>query len=180
MEIQAIFMWKDRLLKPKPATESDMKIFALTLASISLLALSACGDVSPDTTSPEAVAAKAERIEAKTTTDLSKMDVPEIIDFVDAEATQMTTLLKTVTDGPTAEAAVQEIRDVIPRLNASLKSLEKMDPENMTLSIGNMRRMMKVAQSQVGLFNEINRISQIPDARAVLEKEFDKIEITNR
>jgi hypothetical protein len=160
--------------------ETVMKIFALSLATISLVALNACTDVSVDSNSPEAVAAKAERIEAKTTTDLSKMDVPEIIDFVDAEATQMTALLKTVTDGPSAEAAVEEIRNVIPRLNASIKSLETMDPENMTLSIGNMRRMMKVAQSQTGLFQEITRIGQIPEARAVLEKEFDKIEITNR
>ena len=157
-----------------------MKIFAISAAAISLLSLSGCGDLTVDSDSPEAVEAKAERIEAKTTTDLSKMDVPEIIDFVDAEATQMTTLLKTVTDGPSAEAAVEEIRNVIPRLNASLRSLEKMNPEDMKLSIGNMRRMMKVAQSQTGLFQEINRISQIPEARAVLEKEFDKIEITNR
>jgi hypothetical protein len=160
--------------------ETVMKMFALSLVTISLVALNACTDVGVDSNSPEAVAAKAERIEAKTTTDLSKMDVPEIIDFVDAEATQMTALLKTVTDGPSAEAAVEEIRNVIPRLNASIKSLETMDPENMTLSIGNMRRMMKVAQSQTGLFQEITRIGQIPEARAVLEKEFDKIEITNR
>ena len=112
-------------------------------------------------------------------TDLSKMDVPDVIDFVDAEASKVTDILKTVTDGPSAEAAAAEIREVIPRLNGSLKTLEQLDPENMTLSIGNIRKMMKVAQSQMGLFSEIQRISQIPEARAVLEKEFDKIEITN-
>jgi len=39
--------------------------------------------------------------------------------------------------------------------------------------------MMNVAQSQIGLFEEVRRIGLIPEARAVLEKEFDKIEITN-
>jgi hypothetical protein len=106
------------------------------------------------------------------------MDIPEIIDFVDNEAKDMTKLLETVTDGSSAEAAVAEIREVIPRFNAAIRSLEKMDPDNMKLSIGNVRRMLKVAQSQAGLFTEVQRISQIPEARAVLEKEFDKIELT--
>jgi|GEM_PF-1308608 len=127
----------------------------------------------------ETSAAKTERIEAQTTIDLSKMDLPEIIEFVDEESSQMTELLKGVTDGPTAEAAVEDIRTIVPRLNAAIKSLENKNPEDITLSIGNMRKMMKLAQSQVGLINEVTRISQIPEARAVLEKEFDKIEITN-
>lgn len=156
-----------------------MKFVTISIVSISLLALGACDNVSMGPDSEDAVAAKAERIEAKTMTDMSKMDVPEIIEFVEAEASNMTTLLETVTDGASAEAAVEEIRTVIPRFNASIKTLENMDPDNMTLSIGNMRKMMKVAQSQLGLFNEIKRISEIPEARAVLEKEFDKIEITN-
>lgn len=149
-----------------------MKIFAIRLVSASLLALTACGEAGPDASNPEA-------IEAQTMTDLSKMDLPEIIAFVDEEATQMTKLLKTVTDGASAEAAVEDIRAVIPRLNASIKSLENSNPEDITLSIGNMRKMIKVAQSQMGLVNEVSRISQIPEARAVLEKEFDKIEIPN-
>ena len=152
-----------------------MKTLAISLISASLFTLSACGDPS----SPEAIEAKAERIEADTVDDLSQMDLPEIIDFVDDEASQMTDILKTVTDGPSAENAVDEIRAVVPRLNAAIKSLQNKNPEDMTMSIGNMRKMMKVAQSQMGLVNEIGRISQIPEARAVLEKEFDKIEITN-
>jgi len=154
-----------------------VKYLTITAALTSLLALNACGDAPA---SPEAQKAQAERIAAKTSADLSKMDTPEIIDFVDAEAKNMTALLETVTDGPTAEAAVDEIQLIIPRLNASLKSLEDLDVENMTLNIGNMRRMMKVGQSQVGLVEELVRIGKIPEARAVLEKEFDKIEITNR
>ena len=152
-----------------------MKTFAISLAAASLLALTACEDAS----SPEAIAAKAERVEAETMTDLSEMDLPEIIDFVDEEATQMTRILKTVTDGPTAEAAVSDIRAVIPRLNAAIKSLENSNPEDITLSIGNMKKMLEVAQSQRGLVSEVARISKIPEARAVLEKEFDKIEISN-
>jgi hypothetical protein len=155
-----------------------MKTLAISLTFSSLLLLSACGDAAPDTSNPEGVKANAERIEAKTTTDLSKMDLPDIIAFADKEASQMTDILKTVTDGPSAEKAVEDIRAVVPRLNAAIKSLENKNPEDMTLSIGNMRKMMKVAQSQMGLITEITRISQIPEARAVLEKEFDKIEIT--
>lgn len=155
-----------------------MKTFAICLVSASLLALSACGDAAPGSSSSEAVKAKAERIEGKAMTDLSKMDLPEIIDFVDEEASQMTSILKTVTDGPSAEKAVEDIRAVVPRLNAAIKSLENKNPEDMSMSIGNMRKMMNVAKSQMGLITEITRIGQIPEARAVLEKEFDKIEIT--
>jgi hypothetical protein len=155
-----------------------MKKFTFTTALAIALLLTACGETSPDAMSPEAAKAKAERIEAKVSADLSKMDIPEIIDFVDDEAKDMTKLLETVTDGSSAEAAVAEIREVIPRFNAAIRSLEKMDPDNMKLSIGNVRRMLKVAQSQAGLFTEVQRISQIPEARAVLEKEFDKIELT--
>ena len=156
-----------------------MKNLVLSTAFASLMILSACGEASSDAKSPEALKATAERIEAKTSADLSKMDVPEIIDFVNAESTDMTALLKTVTDGPTAEAAVEDVRNIVPRLNAAIKSMENMDVDNITLSMGNMRKMMKVAQSQSGLVNEVVRISKIPEARAVLEKEFDKIEITN-
>ena len=162
-----------------------MKYLALTAAMSSLLVLSACGDAPSNPEGQKAQAdsstqKQAERITAKIATDLSKMDTPDIIDFVDAEAKSMTALLKTVTDGPSAEAAVDDLRAIIPRLNASLKSLENMDVENMTLNIGNMRKMMKVGQSQIGLVNEVVRISEIPEARSILEKEFDKIEITNR
>lgn len=154
-----------------------MKTLVLNAALASLLILSGCGQAAVDSDSPEAINAKAERIEAKTTEDLSKMEIPEIIDFVDAEATDMTALLQTVTDGPSAEAAVEEIRATIPRLNAALTSMSNIDQENLKLSIGNLRKMMKVAQSQAGFFAEVQRISEIPEARAVLEKEFDKIEI---
>ena len=152
-------------------------IFCAVMAG--LLSLSACGEVSTDSQSPKAVNAKMEKLEAKASADLSKMDVSEIIDYVNNEATDMRTLLEGVTDGPSAEAAVEDLRRTIPRLNAALKSMENMDVENMSLNFGNMRKMIKVAQSQVGLFDEVARISQIPEARAVLEKEFDKIEITN-
>ena len=157
-----------------------MKHTAICLISTSLLMLSACGDAGPDSSNPEAIKAKAERIEAETITDLSKMDLPEIIDFVEKEASQITGILETVTDGPSAEAAVDDIRAVVPRLNAAIRSLEDKNPEDITLSIGNARRLMKVAKSQLGLIDEVSRISKIPEARAVLEKEFDKIEITNR
>lgn len=156
-----------------------MKHLILVAAFTSLIVISGCDQLSLGTDNPDAIKAKSERIEAKATADLSKMDIPEIIDFVNTEANDMTAILATVTDGPSAEAAVEEVRNIVPRLNAAIKSLENMDPENMTLSIGNMRKMMKVAQSQSGLINEVVRISKIPEARSVLEKEFDKIEITN-
>ena len=156
-----------------------MKILVLSAVFASGLVLSGCGETSSNTKNPETVKANAERIEAKAAADLSKMDVPEIIDFVNDEATNMTTLLKTVTDGPSAESAVEDIRAIVPRLNAAIKSIENMDVENMTLSIGNMRRMITVAQSQSSLMNEVVRIGSIPEARAVLEKEIDKIELTN-
>ena len=156
-----------------------MKNLVLSAAFASLLILSGCSEASSDSKSPEAIKAKAERIESKAAADLSKMDVPEIIDFLNKEATDMTALLKTVTDGPSAEVAVEDIRVIVPRLNAAIKSMENMDMDNMKLSIGNMRKMMKVAQSQSGLISEVVRIGQIPEARAVLETEFDKIELTN-
>lgn len=149
-----------------------MKNLIIGVAFAGLVGLAACGEALPDSDNPEA-------IEAKAAADLSKMDVPQIIDYLNDEAEDMTTLLKTVTDEQSAEAAVEEIRVIVPRLNAAFKSMEDMDVENMKLSIGNMRKMMEVAQSQSGLVNEVVRISKIPEARAVLEKEFDKIEITN-
>jgi len=156
-----------------------MKTLILHTSLVSLLLLGACGPASTNTKSPEATKAAAERIEAKTTKALSKMNVSEIIDFVDTEAKDMKTLLKTVTDGPSAEAAVEDIRVAIPRFNAAITSLNDIDPDKMKVSFGNLRKMMNVAQSQIGLFEEVRRISLIPEARAVLEKEFDKIEITN-
>ena len=154
-----------------------MKNFVLIAAMSGFLVLSGCGDASVNSKSETA---KTERIAEKLSTDLSKMTTPEIIEFVDEEAKNMTAVLETVVDGPSAEAALKDIRNIVPRLNTSLKSLENLDVENMTLNIGNMRKMMKVAQSQVGLVNEVVRISNIPEARAVLEKEFDKIEITHK
>ncbi len=156
-----------------------MKNLVFSAAFAGLLTLSACGEVSPDAKNPDAIKAQADRIAAKTTADLSKMDVPAIIDFVNDEANNMTALLQSVTDGPSAEAAVEDIRMSIPRFNAAIKSMENMDVDNMKLNIGNMRKMIKVAQNQAGLIEEVSRISKIPEARAVLEKEFDKIEITN-
>ena len=157
-----------------------MKTLTISAAVASLIALSACGDIASDASSPEAVKATAGQIEANLVTDLSKMDTPELIEFVDKEAKNMTALLEKVTDGPSAEAALEDIRNIVPRLNVSLKSLENLDVDNITLNIGNMRKMMSVAQSQIGLVDEVVRISQIPEARAVLEKEFDKIEITHK
>ena len=156
-----------------------MNNLVLSVAFLGFLVLSACGEVSPASKSSDAIKAQADRIEAKTTVNLSQMDIPAIIDFVNNEATDMTALLKTVTDGQSAEAAVEDVRLSIPRFNAAIKSMENMDVENMKLSIGNMRKMIKVAQNQAGLIEEVSRISKIPEARAVLEKEFDKIEITN-
>lgn len=156
-----------------------MKIRAISATIACLISLSACGDAPVDSKTPEAIKAKAESIHSKSSADLSKMDIPEIIEFVDGEAKDMTALLKTVTDESSAEAAVSEIRTIVPRLNAALQSLENADIENMKLSIGNMRKMMKVAQSQAGLVNEVMRISEIPEARAVLQKEIDKIELPN-
>jgi len=153
-----------------------MKNIALSLAFASLIALSACGDAPTDA---DSATAKAEKIDAKAPADLSQMETSEIIDYVNDEASDLKSLLETVTDGPTAEAAVEELRVIIPRLNAAMKSMENMDVENVKMNIGNMRKMVKVAQNQAGLLSEVGRISNIPEARAVLEKEFDKIEITN-
>ena len=156
-----------------------MKYLILSAAFASLMAISACVDISPDAASPEAAKAASERIETAVAADLSEMDIPEIIDFVADESTDMTDLLKTVTDGASAQAAVDEIRRTIPRLNAAIRSLENLDIENVNLNFGNVRKLMKVGQSQTGLVNEVIRISQIPEAREILEKEFDKIEITS-
>lgn len=152
------------------------RILAVTLASF--FALSACGEVAINPNPDAPTKTELDKTGSNGVTDLSKMEIPEIIDFVDVEAKAMTALLTTVTDGPSAEAAVEDIRAIIPRLNQAFLSLEKMDPDNMKLSIGTMRKMVKVAKSQSSLFAEMQRISQIPEARAVLEKEFDKIEIS--
>lgn len=154
-----------------------MQNSTLAVILVSLLTLSGCSDAP---SSPETQAVPSEKAAEKISADLAKMDTPELIEFVDTEAKDLTALLETVTDGASAEAAVEDIRTRVPRINASLRSLENLDVENMSLNIGNMRKMMKVAQSQVGLVNEVIRISEIPEARAVLQKEFDKIEITHK
>ena len=83
------------------------------------IALSACGDIASDASSPEAVKATAGQIEANLVTDLSKMDTPELIEFVDKEAKNMTALLEKVTDGPSAEAALEDIRNIVCLLYTS-------------------------------------------------------------
>lgn len=149
-----------------------MKTIRLIAVFASILAFSACSDVSTANLTPE-------EIKAQAIADLSKMDIPEMIDFIDEQATDMTKLLESVTDGPSAEAAVEDIRKLIPKLNASLLSLEDLNTDDLKLNIGMIRRLGKVFKSQSGLVNELQRISQIPEARAVLEREFDKIEISN-
>jgi len=79
-----------------------MKTFRLIAVFASAIALSACSDVSTANLTPE-------EIKAQAIADLSQMDVPEIIDFVDEQARDMTELLETITDGPSAEAAVEDI-----------------------------------------------------------------------
>jgi len=148
-----------------------MKNLALAALLACTLSLSACNDASTANLTPE-------EIKAQAIADLSKMDVPEMIDFIEEQSSDMTKLLETVTDGPSAEAAVEDIRKLIPKLNTSLLSLEDLNVDDLTLNIGMVRRVMKVAQSQSGLFDEVSRVSKIPEARAVLEKEFDKIELT--
>ena len=74
-----------------------------------LLVLSGCGDASVNSKSETA---KTERIAEKLSTDLSKMTTPEIIEFVDEEAKNMTAVLETVVDGPSAEAALKDIRNL--------------------------------------------------------------------
>jgi len=137
-----------------------MKNLVLTALLAGCFSFSACNDASTANLTPE-------EIKAQALADLSKMDVPEMIDFIDEQATDMTKILQSVTDGPTAESAIEDIRTLIPKLNASLLSLEDLNADDLKLNIGMIRRMMKVAQSQSGL-----------EARAVLEKEFDKIELT--
>ena len=117
-----------------------MKKSVLSLAIASIFALGACGEVAIDTNPGGSDNSSFGQSSSDGVTDLSKMEIPEIIDFVDTEAKAMTALLTTVTDGPSAEAAVEDIRVTIPRLNQAFLSLEKMDPDNMKASFGTMRK----------------------------------------
>ena len=63
-----------------------MKTIRLIAVFASILAFSACSDVSTANLTPE-------EIKAQAITDLSKMDIPEMIDFIDEQATDMTKLL---------------------------------------------------------------------------------------
>jgi len=145
-----------------------MKTHVLFTALASLFLLNAC-----NVTEAESRRAEAQ----KSANDLSKMDVPEIIHFVDTEAKSMTLLLKTVIDGPTAETAITDIRKIIPRLNEAFNTLADIDPDNLNLSIGHLRKMLTIAKSQTELLEQVSRISQIPEARNVLKTEFDKLKI---
>jgi len=165
-----------------------MKKLALNTVLASLFLLSACDVTGTNEHKSEARKSTADRIKASSSgtpgpeaiTDLSELDIPDIIHFVDREAKEMTALLKTVTDGASAEAAVEDIRETIPRLNAGFSSMSNLDQDNLNLSIGSLRKLLTISQFQSDLFEEVRRIGQIPEARAMLEKEFDKIKITGK
>lgn len=157
-----------------------MKAIVLTTALCGFMTLSACGDAPIlEASGPEAVKAKAERLEAKTSNSLDGKDIGELIDYVGDEASDMTDLLKGVTDGATAEAAVKDIRAAIPRINAAFESLDSQDVEELSMSatMAMVKKMPNMLKTQGAMMREIQRISEIPEARTVLEKEFDDLEL---
>jgi len=154
-----------------------MKAIILAPAIAALLALTACGDTSVNTDTPEAVKAKAEKMEARAAKALETKDLGDVIDYFDNEAKEMTVVLKSVTDGPSAKTAISEVRAVIPRLNAAINSLQNQDLSDMKASLALMSKMPAILETQGELVTELSRIAEIPEAREVLEEEFDKLDI---
>lgn len=155
-----------------------MKVLALTAISLALLTLTGCGDAaSVNSSDPEALKARSEQLEAQAVQSLENKDLGDVIDYFSGEAEDMTSVLKSVTDGPSAEAAVVEIRATIPQINAAMQTLANQDPSEMRASFSIMTKLPAMLQTQTEMINEVKRISEIPEARAVLETEFDNLDL---
>ncbi|GGX62315.1 hypothetical protein GCM10011309_10350 [Litorimonas cladophorae] len=155
-----------------------MKALFLIPALCGTLLLAACSETTTlEAEGPAAVKAKAEKIQAKAANEVSTKDVGELIDYFGDEAEEITVVLKKVVDGPTAEAAIADVRATIPRLNATLEAFQNQDMSDMKASIAMLKKMPAMLEKQSQLITEVKRISEIPEARAVLEKEFDELDL---
>lgn len=155
-----------------------MKAVFLIPALCGTLLLAACGDATTiEADGPAAVKAKAEKMQAKAANEISTKDVGELIEYFGEEAQDFTIILKSVVDGPSAEAAVAEVRATIPRLNATLEAFQNQDMSDMKASIAMLKKMPAMLEKQGQLITEVKRIADIPEARAVLEKEFDDLDL---
>ncbi|WP_427451789.1 hypothetical protein [Litorimonas sp. WD9-15] len=147
-----------------------MTHFTLSLLAGAAVILAACGgNDAPET------AADIQQIEANASAELADMKPAEMIDYLNEEALAVTDVLKTVTDKASAEAAIDDLRARGPKLAAAFKAFENIDENE--ISFGLMRKLPKVMQTQAGLVSEMGRISEIPEARAVIETELDKLEL---
>jgi hypothetical protein len=155
-----------------------MKAVFLIPALCGTLLLATCGDATTiEADGPAAVKAKAEKMRAKAANEISTKDVGELIEYFGEEAQDFTIILKSVVDGPSAEAAVAEVRATIPRLNATLEAFQNQDMSDMKASIAMLKKMPAMLEKQGQLITEVKRIADIPEARAVLEKEFDDLDL---
>lgn len=144
-----------------------MTRFKISLLATAMVALTACGGNDAPKSTDEIVATA----EAK----LEDMKPAEMVDYLNEEAAAVTDVLKTVTDKASAEAALDDLRARAPKLGAAFKAFENIDETE--ISFGLMRKLPKVMQTQAGLLTEMARINDIPEARAVIEAELDKLEI---
>ncbi len=154
-----------------------MKTLILIPALCGFLALAACSDAPVSSDSPEVAKAKAEQVQAEVSKVLDLKNVGDLIDYSAKETKGMISILESVTDGPTAEAAVTKVRDAIPHLNAAAKAFQTQDMSDMKVSMAMLKKMPDLLKTQGQLMTEVKRIAEIPEARAVLETEFDKLDI---
>ncbi len=135
------------------------------LATGLALMLSACGDNGADPLDP------------KTKAELSEMSVSETFDYLEVQTVEVTKILKTVVDEGSAKAAIKDLQAQAPHLKAALESFEDIDESE--LSFGVLRKLPALLESQSELFEEFSRIQDSPEAREIIMKELDKLNLSD-
>lgn len=152
-----------------------MKFLNLAMMLLCAASLSACSDSPSSSDSPAEVRAEAEKMEAKAAKALENKDAGAVIDYLNNEAKVMTKIMTSVTDGPSAEAAIPDFRESAPRLKAAMDAFEFQDMTDLDLSSDAMTKMPIWLETQAEMINEMRRVNEIEAARDVLQAEFDKM-----
>ena len=135
----------------------------ILIATVIGVSLSACSD---NASTP---------LDADIESKLNQMSVSETFDYLEDQTLEVTDILKTVTDENTAKAAIKDLQAQGPKLMAALKSFETIDESE--LSIGVMRKLPALFESQKGLLEEFSRIQENPEARKIIQDELDKLNL---
>lgn len=147
-----------------------MTHFKLITVSFIALALGACGGNESHINGTDSLKNKAHSV-----TDLAEMDVGEMMDYLSEQSSDVTEVLKTVTDEASAKAAINDLRQRGLKFKAALETFEDIDENE--ISLGMMRKLPKLMQNQADLISEISRINEIAEARNVIQSELDKLKL---